>query len=151
MQKATEILAHFQQVRKDDSMYDNKLEEWQACYAHLFTQMQPVFEENKRLKAAMQPAPVGEQPDEDVLIAIVKEELFDAGNIEGYDIDRGACNLLKNIKSYLAQSVKPVSLLDCAMALQGNERIKLGADLQAIAKTVLDAAGVKYTAANEGE
>lgn len=37
-----------------------------------------------------------------------------------------------------------VSLGKCAMALQGNERIRLGADLQAIAKTVLDAAGVGY-------
>lgn len=38
----------------------------------------------------------------------------------------------------------PVSLIDCAMSLQGNQRIKLGSDLQQIAKTVLDAAGVKY-------
>ena len=42
------------------------------------------------------------------------------------------------------EATKPVSLIDCAMALQGNERIKLGASLQAIAKTVLDAAGVPY-------
>lgn len=39
---------------------------------------------------------------------------------------------------------EPVSLIDCAMSLQCNDRIKLGSDLQAIAKTVLDAAGVKY-------
>ena len=39
---------------------------------------------------------------------------------------------------------EPVSLGRCAMALQGNERIKLGSDLQQIAKAVLDAAGVEY-------
>lgn len=50
---------------------------------------------------------------------------------------------LEELRSYLAKN-KPVSLIDCAMALQGNERIKLGSDLQVIAKTVLDAAGVKY-------
>lgn len=43
-----------------------------------------------------------------------------------------------------AAAPAPVSLIDCAMALQGNDRIKLGADLQAIAKTVLDAAGTAY-------
>jgi hypothetical protein len=33
-----------------------------------------------------------------------------------------------------------VSLEKCAVALQGNERIKLGSDLQIIAKAVLDEA-----------
>lgn len=40
--------------------------------------------------------------------------------------------------------VEKVSLNDCAMALQGNPRIKLGSDLLQIAKAVLDAAGVVY-------
>lgn len=55
-------------------------------------------------------------------------------------------DFLEYLRGYALRESKPVSvsLGKCAMALQGNERIRLGADLQAIAKTVLDAAGVGY-------
>ncbi len=50
---------------------------------------------------------------------------------------------VKNLKETATH--KPIiSLMHCAMSLQCNEKIKLGANLQVIAKTVLDAAGVKY-------
>lgn len=55
-----------------------------------------------------------------------------------------ALSLIPSLLSELERVEKGVSLADCAMALQGNERIKLGSDLQQIAKVVLDKAGVKY-------
>lgn len=41
MQNAAQILANFK--GEPDS---NKLEQWQACYAALFRQMQPVYQKN---------------------------------------------------------------------------------------------------------
>jgi hypothetical protein len=46
MQKASEMLNSFEGE-------GIKIEEWQACYAHLFNQMAPVFLENKKLHAAI--------------------------------------------------------------------------------------------------
>lgn len=50
--------------------------------------------------------------------------------------------LLPQLESLLAK--EPVSLMDCAMALRGNEGIKLGSDLLEIARPVLEKAGVPY-------
>lgn len=58
-------------------------------------------------------------------------------------IDGDIAPYLRKVAEWI-EAAQPVPLIDCAMALQGNARIKLGADLKAIARAVLDAARVKY-------
>lgn len=94
-----------------------------------------------RLMERHKPEPVelsdiGDSPE-----AMVLQKILDALGIDDVNINsRGL------FEGWIRGVSKPVtvSLMDCAMALQGNERIKLGSDLQAIAKSVLEAAGVDH-------
>jgi hypothetical protein len=104
------------------------------------------------------PVIAGEIPgvDEDALHKELSEYLvsfLEANRLCGTKTSVGATLILHILRKHQALpnmapqlESKPVmvSLMDCAMALQGNERIKLASDLRAIAKAVLDAAGVAY-------
>lgn len=54
LENGAKILAHFQ--RKDRPMENNKLEEWEACYARLFKQLNDAAQEIFRLKTQIEMA-----------------------------------------------------------------------------------------------
>ena len=97
--------------------------------------------------AAMQPAPVVDENELLDVMASAANSAIPEPLPAGYGCTRAMMRCaLKAAKPYLAQSVKPISLEDCVRAYKDADDF-----LDVKIKAVLDAAGVKYTAANEGD